>query len=227
MTIFGHVKENMKSRVKGDFHARFCGKAGVKFPCLTRLAVIFLPKQNSMTKVISYISVFLFLTCNSIFAQSIEQATYETEEYKIIFPGQFEKSSQNLESKLGLLLMTIISYEPKSIVKDSNYVYMIMETKYPDSTIHSDKKEMHDKIFTASINGAVKNVNGKLIKEIKGLTGIYPNRTIEIDYQNGLAIIKMTMILWKSKVIVIQTITNTQNYPNSTATNFLNSFGLK
>jgi hypothetical protein len=38
MTIFGHVKENMKSRVKGDFHARFCGKAGVKFPCLTRLA---------------------------------------------------------------------------------------------------------------------------------------------------------------------------------------------
>lgn len=41
MTIFGHVKENMKSRVKGDFHARFCGKAGVKFPCLTRLAAIF------------------------------------------------------------------------------------------------------------------------------------------------------------------------------------------
>jgi hypothetical protein len=41
MTIFGHVKENMKSRVKGDFHARFCGKAGVKFPCLTRLAVTF------------------------------------------------------------------------------------------------------------------------------------------------------------------------------------------
>jgi hypothetical protein len=34
------VKENMKSRVKGDFHARFCGKAGVKFPCLTRLAVM-------------------------------------------------------------------------------------------------------------------------------------------------------------------------------------------
>lgn len=27
----------MRSRVKGDFHARFCGKAGVKFLCLTRL----------------------------------------------------------------------------------------------------------------------------------------------------------------------------------------------
>jgi len=31
---------NMKSRVKGDFHARFRGNVGVKFPCVTRLAVI-------------------------------------------------------------------------------------------------------------------------------------------------------------------------------------------
>lgn len=29
--------KNMKCRVKGDFHAQFCGKAGVRFPCLTRL----------------------------------------------------------------------------------------------------------------------------------------------------------------------------------------------
>jgi hypothetical protein len=31
--------KNRKSRVKGDFQARFCGKAGVKFPRLTRLSV--------------------------------------------------------------------------------------------------------------------------------------------------------------------------------------------
>ncbi len=29
----------MKSRVKGDFHARFCGKAEVRFLCLTRLTL--------------------------------------------------------------------------------------------------------------------------------------------------------------------------------------------
>ncbi len=29
---------NMKSRVKGDFHARLCGKVRVKLPFLTRLA---------------------------------------------------------------------------------------------------------------------------------------------------------------------------------------------
>lgn len=180
-----------------------------------------------MTKAISYILLCLLLTCNSIFAQSTEYATYETEEYKINFPNQFEKSTQTLASNLGQLLTIIIFYEPKGVVEDSNYVYMILETKYPDSTIHSDKKGMLDDFFSASIKGAVKNVNGKLIKETKGFTGIYPNRTIEIDYQNGLAIIKMTMILRKSKMIIIQTITNAQNYPNSSATNFLNSFGLK
>jgi len=37
MTILVSGFRNMKSRVKGDFHARFCGKARVKFHCLTRL----------------------------------------------------------------------------------------------------------------------------------------------------------------------------------------------
>ena len=27
----------MKSRIKGDFQVRFCGNAGVKFLCMTRL----------------------------------------------------------------------------------------------------------------------------------------------------------------------------------------------
>ncbi len=59
MTIFSPVKENMKSRVKGDFHARFCGKAGVRFPCLTRLATVSdnLPFEISMIK---YFKTFFY-----------------------------------------------------------------------------------------------------------------------------------------------------------------------
>jgi len=30
----------MKSCMKGDFHVQFRGNAGVKFPCMTRLAVM-------------------------------------------------------------------------------------------------------------------------------------------------------------------------------------------
>jgi hypothetical protein len=44
---------NMKSRMKGDFHVRFRGNAGVKVPCVTRLLAM-LPdnfqRPNRLTK---------------------------------------------------------------------------------------------------------------------------------------------------------------------------------
>lgn len=180
-----------------------------------------------MKKKIYNTVVFIILFSNIAFTQSTEPIIFETSEYQINFPNKFEKSSQTIPSNLGQLVMTINSYEPKNNIGDSNHIYMIIETAYPDSTVHSDKKEILEDFFEASINGAVKNVNGKLITQTKGLTGVYPNRTIEIDYQKGIAIIKMKMILYKSKMIIIQTITNTQNYPNSSATNFIDSFKLK
>ena len=38
-TNFSQVIEHMKSRMNRSVNVRCCGKAGVKFPCLTRLAV--------------------------------------------------------------------------------------------------------------------------------------------------------------------------------------------
>ena len=38
----------MKSRVKGDFQARFRENVGVKFPCVTRLAVSLLMTLNQL-----------------------------------------------------------------------------------------------------------------------------------------------------------------------------------
>jgi hypothetical protein len=40
MTNFSQEIGNMKSRMNREVHVRFCGKAAVKFPCLTRLAAI-------------------------------------------------------------------------------------------------------------------------------------------------------------------------------------------
>jgi len=164
---------------------------------------------------------------NSVVAQLDTSSTFETKDYKIIFPNQFSKSTKVIASSLGELLMTIVSYEPSSSVNDSNYVYMIMESSYPDSTVHSNKTEMLNDFFNASINGAVKNVNGKLMEVTNAFTGKYPSRLITIDYQNGLAIINMKMILVNNNMIMIQTITSPKKFPNSKSLNFLNSFVLK
>ena len=54
----------MKSRMKGDFHVRFCGKARVQFPCLTRLCVI-------MKMTFRTINIILFILCfNPLFGQT-------------------------------------------------------------------------------------------------------------------------------------------------------------
>jgi hypothetical protein len=180
-----------------------------------------------MKKIFSLTLILLILGCYRIYAQSVPQTKYETDDYVINFPSPYVQSSQTLASSLGPLIMKIISYEPSPNLNDSNYVYMILESSYPDSTIHSDKTEMLDDFFNASINGVVQNVKGRLIKVTKGLTGKFPNRTVEVDYQNGLAIIRITMILRESKLMMIQTITNTKNYPNADIILFVNSFRLK
>ena len=35
--VMSNLSSNNKSRMKGDFHVRFCGNAKVKFLCVTRL----------------------------------------------------------------------------------------------------------------------------------------------------------------------------------------------
>lgn len=174
-----------------------------------------------------YIAFAGLLCCVSVLSQTNKPYTHETNDYKIEFPSEPKKITQTIPSVLGELLLIIASYEPNQLAKDTNYVYQIIESKYPDSTIHSDKTEMLANFFRESIDGAVKNVNGKLLKETSGKVDKYPSRIIEIDYGNGLAIIKMQMILKESKMIIIQTITETKMYPNLSSTNFFESFKLQ
>ncbi len=169
----------------------------------------------------------LVMSSATAFSQKTGHVFYDTKAFQIEFPGQFEKSTQTIPSSIGQLTMTIISYEPKETYNDSNYVYMIMETDYPDSTIHSDKEAILEDFFRASIDGAVKNVNGKLLRESEDKVAGYPARTIEVDYQNGVAVIKMTMVLKENKMIIIQTITSTKNYPNNSSLHFFDSFKLR
>jgi hypothetical protein len=180
-----------------------------------------------MTKSFAFTLLFFLMGTYALVAQSQKQTTYVANDYEINFPDQFNVSTQPLASALGQLIMTIIAYEPPGNANDSNYVYMVMEATYPDSAIHSDKVEMHDEFFKASINGVINNVKGRLIKETKGLSGKYPNRTVEIDFQDGLVTLRMTMILRERTMIIIQTITNSNNYPNASIHKFVNSFKIK
>jgi hypothetical protein len=81
--------------------------------------------------------------------------------------------------------------------------------------------------FRTSIDGAVKNVNGKLISEkVVALDG-FPGREVKIDYGNGMAIIFLRMFLVNNKGYFVQTISQTGKEGNESAARFHKSFKLK
>ena len=69
----------MKSRMKGDFHVRFRENVGVKFPCVTRLAVIL--KTEIIKMKMYFILIFIaFISCNNSTKQNpIEKSLTKTE----------------------------------------------------------------------------------------------------------------------------------------------------
>lgn len=174
-----------------------------------------------------FLFISLAIISNSLFSQSGPVATYETNAFRISFPGHIQETTQSIASSVGNLVMKIVSYEPADSVKDENYAYMIFETNYLDSIINSAKVDLSDLFFRGAIDGAVKNVHGKLISETSGKGSKYPSRNIEIDYGNGLAIIKSQIILRENKLIMLQTITDTNHYPNQSIKQFFNSLELK
>lgn len=174
-----------------------------------------------------FLLIFLTILSNSLLSQSVTGETFETKEFIVLFPGPIKKTTQTIASSLGDLVMKNISYEPADSAKDDNYVYSVIETNYPDSIINSNKIDLLDTFFRGAIDGAVKNVKGKLISETPGNIGKYPSRTIEIDYGNGMAIIKSLIILRENKLIMLQTITDTNTYPNESLDHFFSSLVLK
>jgi hypothetical protein len=177
-----------------------------------------------------YILFFILSLLLSFSQAGMAQATkykHETEIYSIEFPNQFEQSTQNLETAAGTLLMKISSLAFNENRKDSNLVYIIIDTDYPDSTVHSGKKEELNIFFNGATNGALSSSKGKLISQTEGTTGTYPHRILEIEFQEGLGMIRMKMILIKNKSIILQTITLKENYPNDSINRFFDSFKIK
>ncbi len=148
--------------------------------------------------------------------------------YKIEFPQTPEDSVQVVDSPIGELKMNIKTYEVGAhSPADDNLLYLVNCTVFPDSVIKAQTSTEKDGLFRKTIDGAVKNIGGKIIEEKSiELKGAYPGREIKIDFNNGNAIIFMRLYLVKNKLFLLETITQTNKVPNAAITRFLNSFQL-
>lgn len=172
-----------------------------------------------------FFAIFILTTFTTSFVRPDDWVVFEDSHFKILFPKKPADQTRTVDSPVGQLTIQIHMYEAPET--DDNHTYGVMTTEYPDSTVSSDKKEVLDNFFNGAVEGAVKNVQGKLLSvETIQIDG-YPGRHFRVDYQNGLAVITMRAYLVKNKMYMIQTITETKKDHNKAMDRFMNSFALK
>jgi hypothetical protein len=169
--------------------------------------------------------LFLTLVVTS-FKKADDWYLLQTHSYKILFPKKPTASNQEIDSQIGKLTLHLNIYEVPESESDDNHAYLTNETSYPDSSINSDNTKLVSTIFANAIAGAVKNVSGKLLSEKVIAFGKYPGREVRIDFQNGVAVIKMRIYLVRNSTIMIETITDTDKQYNKSIDKFMDSFRL-
>lgn len=152
---------------------------------------------------------------------------FEDKDCTILFPKKVETTSQEIASELGPLTLFITMYDASEDKSDNNLVYGLFTSVYPDSAIHSNKKLMLPGFYRGAIDGAVKNVKGKLLSEKTIFVNDYEGREFRVNYSDGLAIIKMRCILVKNVMYMLQTICLTEKEENASSKKFFDSFKLK
>jgi len=180
-----------------------------------------------MKKISALLGTLILGTLIMSFAHADDWVLFEDGNCKILFPKAPDDQTQTTNTAIGPLKMYIHMYEVPDGAADDNFLYGIIETEYPDSLINSNKKELLDKFFRNSIDGAVQNVNGKLLTETKIQLDGFPGREFRIDFKDGLAVITMRAYLAGHIMYFLQTITPTKKDHNKSIGRFMDSFAFK
>ena len=177
------------------------------------------------TKIVNaVILAFICLTlqqCNK--PKEWESFKFDKYGYWMDFPSEPEYTPQKVNTEIGALDLHF--YMLDNTKKGGNY-YSSAYSEYPDSILHSDKKELLDGFFKASIEGAVKNIHGELLSEkIIDING-YPGREIKVSAKSISLVLKMRIFLVENKVYMLQVLTPIKNDFNKSINKFLDSFEL-
>jgi hypothetical protein len=180
-----------------------------------------------MKKLKSLAAVLSILFISFGFTTASQWEIYEVADFKAKFPSKPTYETQVVNSAVGNLTMHIHMLDASNTGTGENLVYGIISTEYPDSSIDSNDPELMSNMFRGAIDGAVKNVKGKLLSENNISIDKYPGREIKVDYGDGAAFIRMRLYLVKNKMYILQTITLADKDNNASINEFLNSFQLK
>ena len=171
-----------------------------------------------MKHIITILTLFI---CTLSIAQ--DWTTYNNEEFEfsIDFPGTPQVMDQKLPSEVGELTMDMFVVDQSDNETADNMIYMVVRSEYPIKADDIDA-ETAQGMLDGSVNGAVTNVNGKLVEEKKvELNGI-PGRKVKIEVQG--AFMYLNIYLKKQFIYAAQVICMADKDKNTNISKFFESF---
>ena len=182
-----------------------------------------------MKSLLSALVTVIFIN-SFVFSQSSDWSTVKDLEsgYRVDFPGEAEKKSSEVSTEKGPLDMYTYSY--LDVGGDSSISFMTSYTRYPTEFFPNglESIEAQRAFFEGSVNGAVANLNGKLISNESFEFNGYPGRHIKIEVvSQGF---RYVMIMWSVLVdyefYILQAIGEEDYSDNKNVKRFINSFEL-
>ncbi|MGI9530462.1 hypothetical protein [Lutimonas sp.] len=150
----------------------------------------------------------------------------EAQGYQIEFPKEPKKRVQTVNTEAGPIDMHINMLDLSAKENDSNLIYLSSYAQYPDSIIHSDQREQLKGFFRETIEGLVGSIDGKMLNEREITIDGFKGKEVKINFQDGMAIIRIRVYLVKNQVYMLQVVTKTENDSNESIARFMNSFDL-
>jgi len=176
-----------------------------------------------MKKVLFVITLFIVATVN---VNAQDWIDYKSEDLAFIakFPNEPERSAQDVESEVGTLKIHMIMYSRPVDYDDENEVYGVIRSDYPKSHFEDADEAYNNNVLDGGVEGAVSNVQGKLVFDNKITFNGFPGRSIKIGLEVGF--IYMNMYLVENKMFIAQVICLKENDNNDNINRFFNSFDI-
>lgn len=143
--------------------------------------------------------------------------------FQVLTPGDFDKAVDSVYTDIGKLAYHILIYN-NTQKNAENLFYMITFCDYPPGTIHSDSTELLKDFFDASIDQAIKSVNGELAYQNDITLKGFPGKLWRINYLRGEALIKTRAFMVGNRFYTIQTVTVKDMAINAASDRFFDSF---
>jgi len=167
--------------------------------------------------------IFALILSSTVIAQ--DWISYKNTDYNfsVSIPEEPKAMSQEVPTQVGNLTMNMFMVDASTNESSSNLVYMIVHTQYPANPEKVDESDVQ-KMLDGSVDGAVSNVQGKLVFQNKIELEGYPGRETKIEVQG--AYMYMNMYVKDDVLYAVQTICMAENDENEEIKKFLNSFKL-